>query len=64
MKADLIWENVACDEGPSEVLARELGVSPVTARLLCIRGLGNLDDARRSSGAMPAGRWRPPKRCG
>ena len=47
MKADLIWENVACDEGPSEVLARELGVSPVTARLLCIRGLGNLDDARR-----------------
>jgi len=47
MKADLIWENVACDERPSEVLARELGVSPVTARLLCIRGLGNLDDARR-----------------
>ena len=47
MKADRIWENVACDEGPSAVLSRELGVSPVTARLLCIRGLGNLDDARR-----------------
>jgi len=47
MKADRIWENVACDDGPAEALSRELGVSPVTARLLCIRGLGGLDDARR-----------------
>ena len=47
MKADLIWENVACDEAPAETLSRELGVSPVTARLLCIRGLGTLDEARR-----------------
>jgi single-stranded-DNA-specific exonuclease len=47
MKADRIWENVACDESPAEGLSRELGVSPVTARLLCIRGLGSLDDARR-----------------
>ena len=47
MKADLIWENVACDETPAETLSRELGVSPVTARLLCIRGLGTLDEARR-----------------
>jgi len=47
VKADLIWETVACDEGPVEALSRELGVSPVTARLLCIRGLGALDDARR-----------------
>jgi single-stranded-DNA-specific exonuclease len=47
MKADRIWENVACDEGPADELSRELGVSPVTARLLCIRGLGSLDDARR-----------------
>ena len=47
MKADRIWENVACDEGPVDALARELGVSPVTARLLCIRGLGALEDARR-----------------
>jgi single-stranded-DNA-specific exonuclease len=47
MKADRIWENVACDESPVEGLSRELGVSPVTARLLCIRGLGSLDDARR-----------------
>jgi single-stranded-DNA-specific exonuclease len=47
MKADRIWETVACDESPAEELSRELGVSPVTARLLCIRGLGSLEDARR-----------------
>jgi len=47
MKADRIWETVACDESPAEGLSRELGVSPVTARLLCIRGLGGLEDARR-----------------
>src|SRR5436190_6507546 len=47
MKADRIWENVACDESPAATLSRELGVSAVAARLLCIRGLGALDDARR-----------------
>src|SRR6266545_165560 len=47
MKADRIWEIVACDESPAEGLSRELGVSPVTARLLCIRGLGSLEAARR-----------------
>ena len=47
MKADLIWQSVACDEGLAGTLSRELGVSPVTARLLCIRGLGSLDEARR-----------------
>jgi single-stranded-DNA-specific exonuclease len=47
MKADRIWESVRCDDAPVEALARGLGVSRVTARLLCIRGLGDLDDARR-----------------
>src|SRR4051812_30003646 len=47
MKADRIWESVPCDDAPVEALARELGVSAVTARLLCIRGFGDLDDARR-----------------
>jgi single-stranded-DNA-specific exonuclease len=47
MKADRIWETVSCDEAPAEALSRNLGVSPVTARLLCIRGLGGLEDARR-----------------
>jgi single-stranded-DNA-specific exonuclease len=47
MKAERIWESVRCDEAPVEALSRELGVSPVTARLLCIRGLGTFDAARR-----------------
>ena len=47
MKADLIWQSVACDERLAGTLSRELGVSPVTARLLCIRGHGSLDEARR-----------------
>ena len=42
-----IWESVQCDDGHAEMLARELGVSPVTARLLCIRGIGAIEDARR-----------------
>ena len=47
MKADRIWESVQCDDGHAAVLARELGVSSVTARLLCIRGMGGIEDARR-----------------
>ena len=38
---------IACDDAPAVALSQELGVSPVTARLLCIRGLGAPDDARR-----------------
>src|SRR5687768_3686533 len=45
--APRIWQPVPCDEGQMEVLERELGITPTTARLLCIRGLGELDDARR-----------------
>jgi single-stranded-DNA-specific exonuclease len=47
MKPDRIWESKACDDGQADVVARELAVSPVTARLLCIRGLADLDNARR-----------------
>ena len=47
MKAERIWQAIACDDAPAIVLSNELGVSPVTARLLCIRGLGAPDDARR-----------------
>jgi single-stranded-DNA-specific exonuclease len=47
MRAERIWETIACDDAPAIALSRELGVSPVTARLLCIRGLGAPDDARR-----------------
>ena len=47
MRAERIWEARRCDEAHADVVARELGVSPVTGRLLCIRGLGDLDGARR-----------------
>src|SRR5688572_26386340 len=42
-----IWQPVPCDDAQAEMVARELGISPITARLLCIRGLGELDRARR-----------------
>jgi single-stranded-DNA-specific exonuclease len=42
-----IWETHTCEASAADVLARELGVSPVTARLLAIRGLHDLDEARR-----------------
>jgi single-stranded-DNA-specific exonuclease len=47
VKPDRVWETIVCDETQTEALSRELGVSAVTARLLSIRGLGGLDDARR-----------------
>ena len=42
-----IWETVPCDVAKVDMVARELGVSPITARLLCSRGLGDLECARR-----------------
>ncbi len=47
MKAPRIWASKPCDEPQAEAVARELGISPTTARLLCIRGLADLDQARR-----------------
>jgi single-stranded-DNA-specific exonuclease len=41
------WETLACDDAASATLAAELGISPIVARLLCQRGLGNAEDARR-----------------
>jgi single-stranded-DNA-specific exonuclease len=43
----LIWQTHPCEALAAETLQRELGVSDVTARLLVIRGLHDLDDARR-----------------
>ena len=42
MKADRIWQAKQCDEAQADLVARELGISPVTARLLCIRGLDDV----------------------
>jgi single-stranded-DNA-specific exonuclease len=47
VKAPRIWQSHPCDDGEVSRVAAELQVSPVTARLLCIRGLANLDDAKR-----------------
>ena len=49
MKADRdLGDRLPCDDDAGRARSsRELGVSPVTARLLCIRGLGDLDEARR-----------------
>lgn len=46
-KADRIWESLPCDEAAIAPLVAGLQVSPLTARLLCIRGLGDPDRARR-----------------
>lgn len=42
-----IWNTHPCETAPAEALARELGVSAITARLLVIRGLHDPDVARR-----------------
>jgi single-stranded-DNA-specific exonuclease len=42
-----IWDTATCDAELVDLLTRELGVSPIIARLLCIRGLGDLERARR-----------------
>ncbi len=47
MIAPRIWETYPCDEPAAQRLAGELHLSEVTARLLCIRGLGDPDAARR-----------------
>jgi single-stranded-DNA-specific exonuclease len=45
--APRIWSPLPCDDTAIARLSAELDVSPTTARLLCIRGLGDLDEARR-----------------
>jgi single-stranded-DNA-specific exonuclease len=42
-----IWDTATCDAETVDLLTRELGVSPIIARLLCIRGLGERETARR-----------------
>jgi single-stranded-DNA-specific exonuclease len=46
-KADRIWAPLPCDEAATTQLADGLRISEVTARLLCIRGLSELEHARR-----------------
>ena len=41
-----LWQSRPCDEPRVSQLAAEMGISPVTARLLCIRGMDDPDRAR------------------
>ncbi len=43
----LLWEHQPCDEAAAAALAVSLGIGPVTARLLCQRGIATPDDAAR-----------------
>jgi single-stranded-DNA-specific exonuclease len=43
----LRWEHLPCDEGQAAALAAAVGVHPVIARLLCLRGLSDPDEATR-----------------
>src|SRR5688500_16094039 len=47
MKAPGVGEEKPCDASAATRLGAELQVSPTTARLLCIRGLGDVDHAQR-----------------
>ena len=47
MKAPKIWQDYPCDAGAADRLAEALQVTPVTARLLCLRGYADPDAARR-----------------
>ncbi len=43
----LKWEHQICDEPRVEALASAVGIDPVVARLLCLRGLGDPAEAER-----------------
>jgi single-stranded-DNA-specific exonuclease len=43
----LLWHHLPCDDDHAAQLAGRLGVHPVIARLLCLRGLTDVDEATR-----------------
>jgi single-stranded-DNA-specific exonuclease len=47
MTKSLLWHHLPCNDEQAAALAAELGVNPVIARLLCLRGLTDPDQARR-----------------
>jgi single-stranded-DNA-specific exonuclease len=42
-----LWQPLDCDDARAQALVQELRIAPMTARLLCIRGISDLDAARR-----------------
>jgi single-stranded-DNA-specific exonuclease len=47
MRKSLLWHHLPCNEEHTTALAANLGVNPIIARLLCMRGLADPDEARR-----------------
>jgi single-stranded-DNA-specific exonuclease len=47
MTRSLLWNHLPCNDEQATALAAALGVHPVIARLLCLRGLADPDCARR-----------------
>jgi single-stranded-DNA-specific exonuclease len=47
MTKPLIWQHLPCDDERASALASALALHPTVARLLCLRGLGDADDAAR-----------------
>jgi single-stranded-DNA-specific exonuclease len=43
----LIWQHLPCDDGQASALAAALNLHPTVARLLCLRGLGDVEEASR-----------------
>src|SRR3954447_8701836 len=43
----LLWQHLPCDDEQAPGLAAALGVHPLIARLLCLRGLGDAEQATR-----------------
>ena len=66
MRAPLLWQPYPCDDARADALAQELGVSPVVARLLAIRGLADVEAASRFLQAVARSSARPdgPRRHG
>jgi single-stranded-DNA-specific exonuclease len=47
MRKTLLWHHLPCNEEHTAALATALGVNPVIARLLCMRGLSEPEQAQR-----------------
>jgi single-stranded-DNA-specific exonuclease len=43
----LLWQHLPCDDTQASALAAALGLHPTVARLLCLRGLGDAEQADR-----------------
>jgi single-stranded-DNA-specific exonuclease len=47
MRKSLLWHHLPCNEEQTTALSAALGVSPIVARLLCMRGLADPEQAQR-----------------